>query len=301
MIKLKFCKKNIIERKKIVTEFREQNLMGRQRGKIRAIEEWCKKYLSNIDDKSYDFNAVIEAEPEELLKIKTHLDDNYDVGVIMDELPHSQHCYIETTLYNKMHLKAKRKLLDNLNVEVCPYCNRNYVFSDNRVNTCVLDHFIPKRKYPIFACSFYNLIPVCHYCNGKKGEQEFVIHPHAFQGSTDDLLKFSYKVLGADYLKSLEDIEVELEILDNRYESQAELLKLKDLYKHHKDIVQDVLKKNIAFSDIYLECLSKEFSALFETKTEVKELLYGISFKEEGYGKRPLEKLVQDVVKEIEH
>lgn len=301
MIKLEFCKKNAKKRKDIVKEYREQILKGRQKGKIKAIEDWCTSYLSSVYGRAYDFNAVIEAKPEEIMKIKTFLDDNYDVEKIMKKLPHSsKYCYIETTLYDKMNLAAKRKLLDSLKVTVCPYCNRNYIFSDEKVRSCVLDHFIPKRKYPIFACSFYNLIPVCHYCNQKKGEEEFIIHPHLCSKSTDDLLRFSYKVLGVDYLSKLEDLEVELDVLDNDYRFQAELLQLEDLYKHHKDVVQEILKKHTIFTDVYMNCLSVEFPWLFKNQDEIKELLYGISFKRDDYGKRPLTKLIQDIVCEIE-
>ena len=36
------------------------------------------------------------------------------------------------------------------------------------------DHWFPKKKYPLLAISFYNLIPCCTYCNSSvKGDIEF--------------------------------------------------------------------------------------------------------------------------------
>lgn len=300
MVQIEFCEKNTEERKKIVKTFRLKNLSGRHKGRINKIEIWCEKYLSDIDGDSFDFNSVIEALPEELLKIKDYLDRNYDVPQIMKELPYGdKYCYIETSLYTNMKDDAKELLVQKLNVIVCPYCNRNYVFSDKEIITCELDHFIPKRKYPIFASSFYNLIPVCPYCNRKKGESEFKIYPHSSERSTADLLKFSYKVLGSNYLTDLDDLDVELKVLDNNYLIQANILNLEALYKHHKDVVQDVLKKRQIFSDIYIESLSKEFSTLFKTPMDVEELIYGISLKKGEYGKRPLTKLIQDIINEV--
>lgn len=300
MIELDFCKKSPITRKEIVEDFRKKNLAGRQNGKINSIEEWCIKYLNDVDGKHYDFNTIIEALPGELIKIKNYLDKTYDVDKIMDELPHGEkYCYIETSLYTKMKNDAKKLLLNSLNVIVCPYCNRNYVFADENVNTCELDHFIPKRKYPIFASSFYNLIPSCPYCNGKKGENNFEIFPHAHKKNTDELIKFTYNILGGDYLTNVDDLDIELCILDREYQKQAEILELEKLYKHHKDIVQDVLKKRQIFSDSYLAGLSKEFGTLFETQVDVEELIYGISLKTNDYGKRPLTKIIKDIVREV--
>ena len=83
MIKLEFCEKELNKRKEIVESFRKANLKNRQRGKI---EKWCEKYLNNVDEKKYSFNAIVEALPEELLSIKEYLDKTYDVSEIKKEL-----------------------------------------------------------------------------------------------------------------------------------------------------------------------------------------------------------------------
>jgi hypothetical protein len=58
--------------------------------------------------------------------------------------------------------KIAYKMLRNLDVKVCPYCNINYIsFSGTNSNKGIrpeLDHFYPKSRYPYFAVSFYNLI-----------------------------------------------------------------------------------------------------------------------------------------------
>ena len=300
MIKLEFCEKELNKRKEIVESFRKANLKNRQRGKIEKIEKWCEKYLNNVDEKKYSFNAIVEALPEELLSIKEYLDKTYDVSEIKKELLDAKEkCYIVRTLYGDMKTDAKNILLKNLNVLVCPYCNRNYVISDENINTCELDHFIPKSKYPIFASSFYNLIPSCPYCNGKKKEKEFKIYPHAQKKKTDELLRFTYHILGSEYLREKEYLNIKLEVLDEAYLEQVDILKLEEPYNYHKDIVQDVLKKKQIFSDAYLDSICKEFPKLFESEEDIKELVYGVPVKEDEYGKRPLSKMIHDIVNEV--
>ncbi|MCT4776473.1 MULTISPECIES: HNH endonuclease [Exiguobacterium] len=85
------------------------------------------------------------------------------------------------------------------NINVCPYCNAQFIFtirSDNqnsshharkikkeiekdspplrRGTSPELDHFIPKDKYPLLAMSPYNLVPCCKVCNQSlKGTIDF--------------------------------------------------------------------------------------------------------------------------------
>lgn len=41
---------------------------------------------------------------------------------------------------------------------VCPYC-------DGEIGTPELDHYLAKSRFPLLACSPWNLLPVCHSCN----------------------------------------------------------------------------------------------------------------------------------------
>lgn len=301
MIYLDFIKLDDKKREKIVEEFCEK-ILSRKR-KIGPIDNWCKKYLKMNLQKEYVFKDIIKANPEELMELKTYLDNNYDVSGIMEDLCHvtgngNERCYIVDTLYKAMDESVKSFLINSLGVTVCPYCNRNYVYSKESVNTCDLDHFLPKDKYPIFAVSFYNLIPVCPVCNRKKHDNIFWFYPH-HKERQDDVLKFSYHLKGSDFLTNLEQIEVDIEVQNSKYNTQLEKLQLQDIYKHHNDIVQDILKKKQVFSDDYIENFCNEFPQILRSKKEVEEMIYGISMDERDYGKRPLSKLTQDILSDL--
>lgn len=58
----------------------------------------------------------------------------------------------------------------------CPYCDCEEIFigKDEEGNrNYELDHYLDKGTCPIVALSLYNLIPVCHLCNRKKGQHAF--------------------------------------------------------------------------------------------------------------------------------
>lgn len=80
--------------------------------------------------------------------------------------------------YRKVTQKIRVKHISNLNISVCPYCNRNYIinFDENGKTTAELDHFFSKSKYPYLAICVYNLIPSCHTCNQRKSDSSKEIY-----------------------------------------------------------------------------------------------------------------------------
>ena len=113
------------------------------------------------------------------------------------------------------------------------------------------------------------------------------------------MLKFSYHLKGSDFLTNMEQIEVDIEVKNSMYNTQLEKLQLKDIYKHHNDIVQEILKKKQVFSEDYIENFCNEFPQILGSKKEVEDLIYGISMDERDYGKRPLSKLIKDILNDL--
>lgn len=86
------------------------------------------------------------------------------------------------------------QFIQNTGIRICPYCGNDKVRESSRTKN-ELDHFLPKRKYPLFAVSYYNLIPSCHFCNRSdhKGQLSpideirnglYVMSPYVFNPST---------------------------------------------------------------------------------------------------------------------
>lgn len=118
----------------------------------------------------------------------------------------------------------KLKFIQEMGLYYCPYCG-DTIIEDIKVKTKngytyvkpVLDHFLPKSKYPFFAMNFWNLIPCCEHCNsslnkgandplGKDSDNYHLMQPHEFDGS-----KFDF-TLTFDPLDFLDENKIKVEI-----------------------------------------------------------------------------------------
>lgn len=199
-----------------------------------------------------------------------------------------------------MPQEAKRLLFRSVGQKVCPYCNRNYIeeirnngeeHSRKITGTFELDHFYPKDEYPMFAVSFYNLIPVCGICNSIKNNQIFAQHPYDW--NPDDV-EFTYNIVGTEYLDNENDIEIQIRCNDN-VKKQIEILYMTELYNGHKDVAQEIIKKVKYYNKSYIDCLFNQVGDLFENKEEIYRLLYGGYANPDEFGRRPLSKFIKDI------
>ena len=71
--------------------------------------------------------------------------------------------------------------------------------------------------------------------------------------------------------------------------------------KNHKDIVLDIIKRNVIYSDDYIdELMSKYEGTLFNSKDELIELIYCNYIDKKDINKRPLSKLASDMLEQID-
>ena len=206
------------------------------------------------------------------------------------KIPKEYKRFIIETLYKQRF--PRQEFVEELQVTVCPYCNRNFVNSTYKRTMCDLDHFYDKETYPILAVSFHNLVPVCHACNHAKARKAISYSPHNMNFNTDDLLSFDYFVTGMDYLSDNKQIGIEIDCT-GAFQSNVKELKLREVYQIHSDIVQECIKKAIMFNPEYLTNLFNTYNGLFESEEELYRIVFGNYMEESSYGKRPLSKLTR--------
>lgn len=214
-------------------------------------------------------------------------------------------------LYKKFRNSvSSKKYIQRLNIKVCPYCNRNYIFNftKNRIEeaTAQLDHFYNKSHYPYLCLSLYNLIPSCGTCNQRKSEKDVVskaiIHPYV--DSLNDYIEFR-SVIKPHSKKSdffAEDrlaLEIENITSSDNVEEYLKTFNIRGLYNNHIDIVADLHKKRYIYSDDYIEELYKNFEDAFTSKEELIELITCAYLEEDKLNQRPLSKLTKDIAKEL--
>lgn len=215
------------------------------------------------------------------------------------------------TLYSRLN---NALFVKDLDVKVCPYCNRNYILNFQKKGkenaTAQLDHFFDKKKYPYLAISIYNLVPSCGTCNQRKStKQENIFYPYL--ESFNNSVKFSLKgIKSRDELKKEnldffdeKRIELDYKILNDKdkVEKHIEVFNIKNLYNEHKDIVSELLQKRVIYSDDYLESLLDEYEGkLFNNKEDLLRLITGGYIEDKDINKRPLSKLIKDISEELD-
>ena len=256
---------------------------------IRAINKWCLKNIS-VKGRKYSFPDVIQADYDEIVEIAKVYKSR------QSKIPKKYKKFIIETLYKQRF--PRQEFVEELQVTVCPYCNRNFVNSTYKRTMCDLDHFYDKETYPILAVSFHNLVPVCHACNHAKASKAIRYSPHNMKYNTDDLLSFDYFVTGMDYLSDNKQIGIEIDC-GSAFQSNVKELKLREVYQIHSDIVQECIKKAIMFNPEYLTNLFNTYNGLFESEEELYRIVFGNYMEESSYGKRPLSKLTKDILSKL--
>ena len=279
---------------------------------IETIDKWIKSCFGH----DWNFKKIILAKPsqlEELSKIFKFKCCN-DFGSF-----HGYYNYLNQytkVIYFNMIDNEKQpynayQLLENLQVFVCPYCNRNTIYNIKRTKkrTSELDHYYPQSKYPFLALSFYNLVPSCKVCNKIKldNDDKEYINPYDDRFDMNKNMKFSIKVEDSTFYHSIKGFNIEYKynkkISDdekNRIGNNLDDFELKDLYQNHKDIVLELIQKEAIYNESYLdELLTQYEGTLFKNREDLQRLISGGYVSDDEIGKRPLSKLVKDISDEL--
>ena len=266
-----------------------------------------------LDYENKEIDKIIKIMKKKNKKSKSILEIRFEKLNISEEyLPNQLFCYKKLYEEGKW---SRHKLLSLIGIEVCPYCQRNYISSYDKKTTADLDHFYPKSLYPFLALSLYNFIPSCQVCNSRfKGYKDKGVSVYPYKESFDELgVKFKtskeviYEILGekdSDFsieidCKNIEDKEKEIKVrksIDN--------LGLDRVYeKSHNQYIQDLLYTVEKYPENYLEACGELFENNKGKKEQLKE--YFKDIVKEPYRKRiengePLAKLTKDILEEFD-
>lgn len=205
---------------------------------------------------------------------------------------------------------SAREILKKLQVNVCPYCNRQYTFTlvEGRVRP-QFDHYYPKSQYPYLAISLYNLIPSCGICNLSKGAHDTLKEPilYPYEDEFGEEIRF---VVEEKSLKAMQGFSDEFTIkikavsakdsdILEKFNCQKGKLNLEEIYSMHKDYVQDLVKNSYLNSEERVEELLNCFPGLYKSKEEIQRVLMMNYVEKEDWGKRSLAKLTSDIYNDL--
>lgn len=279
-------------------------------GKINNIgQEYLKKVRSMMlvnGSPMYDYliqnlDDIVLCPPEELLKCHKDFHDEFKDD-FKDKDGKQSDLYLGFKKYMKgLYEKATKKdsywLASSIGVNVCPYCNRQYIFTSGDDNEKItrpqFDHFYSKSRYPILSISLYNLVPSCYICNHVKGEKKIDYHPY-ITGFEDE---YKFRINELEHLINGEDLHISF----SKSNLNIEKLKLETIYNGHTDYVYEVLYKAFAFSEGYYHALTGMYGkSLGLSSFYINRLIWGNYLNKGEHIKRPLAKLVADILDQLE-
>lgn len=258
---------------------------------------------------------------------------------VISKYKKSLHCDTQTFLlknYDNYRLSVTlAKIVNIMKIEVCPYCNRNFLeaYSIKTSNGSKkiyfkgdLDHHYPKDEIPALALSFYNLVPCCKVCNHEKQEStKRTFYPFYDYESTE--YRFSIELYNEnDYNDIIYDMPIEnidckrfdstvwQGISDNfnikligigktklseHMENSKTVFRLEKKYNHSKEYVREIIRKKYIYPEIRKAELLSNFSNLFANESELLETIYSFSNSGESLHNRPLSKLTKDILYQL--
>lgn len=192
-----------------------------------------------------------------------------------------------------------------LGITVCPYCNRDYIFTRNRnaqlngFGRCHLDHHKPQSTNPWLALSFYNLVPSCSVCNTLKNDKEFAIDPH--EGELVDRFYFYIQNLTESLM--IDTIPPSISMVDREHniadEPQINELSIIPMYAQHTAEAKELIFKARAYQEDYYESLIESFGGMGLDEGEMHRMIFGNYPDPEDFGKRPLAKFTYDLLQQL--
>ena len=266
--------------------------------KLHLINVW----LTIILGESYNLRKLITANPTELENISIKLKGktlSKSVKYLGDIYENYFSGSSKTTLKIDNNAYKASHFVRNLELTVCPYCNRNYIFnvSDNKKvrRLSELDHFYPKETHPALYMSFYNLVPVCHNCNHiKSNSTATYINPYK-EFISDANILFRVKIKGANFITNPKSFKLGWK-LSNDYQEMFYDLKLHRIYPIHKEIILDIIKKKYIYTDRYVEdVVSALKSKIYIDKNEFVNSILSANIQENKLKEKPFSKLTKDI------
>lgn len=250
-----------------------------------------------------DLHTILIGKPEDLIKL--HYKYLFLLG-LNDFIEPLKYVFN----YDSFIVKTKKRynaydLVDSLDINCCPYCNRNYISTiisnkNKLISRAQLDHFFDKGTHPILAISFFNLVPSCDLCNttlkGKKHlNLEEYLHPYLDDYIND--IKFIFKYDN----RSKNRLRIEFKQTENlKFKNNKDLFQLEEIYQSHSDQLDEMIRLKKLFNDNYLSILSKNLLKNTNiSQEELYRLAFGTELQAENFSSRPLSKFKYDFLKSL--
>jgi len=183
-------------------------------------------------------------------------------------------------------------LVEKIKIEVCPYCNKEYIpiIKTNNTFRAEIDHFFPEAEYPFLSCSLFNFIPSCLVCNHHKNDTynkydnqgyiHLTIYPYTegFEEIDDDgkIKKNAvFKAIpGSGDLYKSKEIELKYNnpLLEDKMKKSNDAFLIEELYNTCTTELEDLLTRYRNYAEPKINDIVKNLSVGSELATELESL-----------------------------
>jgi len=297
------------------------------------FKQYDSKFFDYVDELRFHYKQILKLEPDDFctwyekyfdkvseneMSTEIEVEDKEDDKLYY--LPLGKHAFCDLVIwamrYDDLREKEIIPYLMELHINSCVYCNAQYTIAldevidkdDNatRKNVALyqLDHYWPKSKHPFLCTTFYNLLPSCANCNLHKGDKKGYFSLYTRSENEKELSPMWFEihpksVIDGVYGYNADNIVIKL-CSDNKtlLEKHQEYFMVNDVYKYHRREAEEAIVKLKFYDTFYRRQLQKSLTCLFPEGVESPErFFWGHEMDEDKVFERPLNKLIQDVVK----
>ena len=289
-----------------------------ERGKPRQKKYLSELFLNFLKDHKHN---IISGLPGDLILLNKSY-DSLNLTISEKELIKD---FFLNTGYKNFQKNYSKYFLDLIGIDTCVYCNRNYTINLTKTHArAELDHWFPKTQFPLFALSFYNLIPSCHSCNHIKGNGDKIIKSIFLNNENateieiknwwndEALTKLIHPYIKEDsegfnfdffYEKDIDNLKIETRCFKKSIKTNKtlEFNQIKNIYNSHSENeLRDLVNLRYKYSNNYIKILTEDtFKNLKISKEEIYRMVFGIEIEEENYHRRPFSKFKKDIIDEL--
>lgn len=194
---------------------------------------------------------------------------------------------------NKTTMRVR--IVKEADITVCPYCNRDYINSrSDTVAGAQLDHFFNRSRYPIFAVSLYNLVPVCANCNRIKSDRI-----EEFASPFDEGIDWDNDIYFKFHPKGTDDFAIEIKARLRKAETKAmqnniTKMRIEEAYQIHNLEIKELQDKKLAYSKSQEKEIKEVLRKNGITNAKIKKIIFGPQITSEDMRKKPLGKMISD-------
>ena len=282
-----------------INDFNTQHISCEYADSVIKMERHFKmgnRYLSYILNERNFRDDIVLCPPSKLIKVIESFNLRFpDIDYDAEDWRYFRNYMIRQ--YERVRKGILHLVLNSLNLSVCPYCNRQYIFGtdNNRKVGAQFDHFYSKSKYPYLALSFYNLIPCCPTCNKAIGEECIEINPYIEGFENNGKLMVDSPL---NCILRNADWEVKFKA-DDRCKTNIQAFALDELYKKHKDYAHEIVLKSVAYQKGYYNDLKISFRNIGITDETIERILWGNYLDNSQLSRRPLSKMTLDIINQF--